>query len=68
MWPRRALRVSPSVVAQTPISALVPRRTRVPRTAAVMPDSLVMETTSGGFATFFNVYQNLIVGRILLSW
>lgn len=37
--------------------------------AVLIPGDSILETTAvGGTATFFNIYQNVIVARILLSW
>lgn len=59
-------------VSAVPIPALVPSRTRLARSgglAVAIPGDSVIETTlTGGLFNFFNVYQNLLVARILLSW
>jgi uncharacterized protein YggT (Ycf19 family) len=42
---------------------------RRPVLAAAMPgDSLVEEVFVDGFRNFINIYQNLLVGSVLLSW
>ncbi|CDF38681.1 unnamed protein product [Chondrus crispus] len=69
---RRSLRMS-SAVAAVPIPFLVRNRTRPLRRrdalAVIIPgDSVLESTTIGGTVTFFNIYQNVIVARILLSW
>lgn len=68
---RRGARLS-AAVATVPIGALFPARTRRrggATPAAVIPGDGVLETTvTGGLFNFFNIYQNLLVARILLSW
>lgn len=69
---RRGARLS-CAVAAVPIGALFPARTRrrggLGTPAAVIPGDGVLETTvTGGLFNFFNIYQNLLVARILLSW
>lgn len=57
-------------VGVLPISLLAPRFTRTRnKLAVVIPGDSVLETTTvGGTVTFFNIYQNVLVARILLSW
>lgn len=69
---RRGARLG-AAVAAVPIGALFPSQTRrrggFGTPAAVIPGDGVLETTvTGGLFNFFNIYQNLLVGRILLSW
>lgn len=59
-----------SMVSQTPIAFLHPQNTRPYNIPAVLipGDGVLESTTVGGTITFFNIYQNVLVARILLSW
>jgi YggT family protein len=69
MWQRRGTRLSAHVAA-VPIPAMFPAltRRRAPLAVVIPGDSVLETTTIGGLSVFFNVFQNVIVARILLSW
>lgn len=62
---------TPTGVAALPISVMAPRYTRIRSLtpAVLIPgDSVLESTTVGGTVTFFSIYQNVLIARILLSW